>query len=189
MSNMPILDEQEEKELIIGAKAGNVFALDDLARRYEPLLWSLARRLTFCRFVSEELVQAGYVGLLSAVKKYDSKKQAKLKTYAVPWILGEMRAVLREKYDVYHCTSLDAQINQEECTLHETLIGTEEIGLEAMNLRLEVEKLSSEEQSVIILRYARDRTQKETALLLGKSQSQVSRLERSALDRLKENLL
>ena len=188
MRTKPIPDEREE-DLIIRAQAGSAFSMNELTQRYLPLIRSLANRLMYSGSAPEELIQAGYVGLLSAIKRYDERKKTRLSTYAVPWILGEMKAELRKRYDSSTWASLDADIPHQECTLQELLAGKEENGVDAINLRLAVARLTSEEQMVICLRYYRDKTQSETAVLLRKSQAQVSRIERAALDRLKEYLL
>ncbi len=49
--------------------------------------------------------------------------------------------------------------------------------------------LTEEEQNIIILRYWKNRTQRETGLILGMSQVQVSRKEKKALARMREMLL
>lgn len=51
--------------------------------------------------------------------------------------------------------------------------------------RMMLDALPAIEQRVILLRYYRDLSQKETAYAIGRSQTQVSRLERQALDRLR----
>lgn len=189
MNNRDSWSTENEAELIINAKEGSSFALNELSQRYALFLRSLAKRLTFNQLETEELVQAGYIGLFTAVNKYDSSKQTKLITYAVPWILGEMKAVIRERYAALKWMSLDAATFCEECTLRERLIGTSEINIDVINLRMAMSELTSDEQWVISLRYYRDKTQKETSVLLGKCQAQISRLERAALDKLKDRLL
>lgn len=44
----------------------------------------------------EELVQAGSIGLLKAARLFDSSRNIKFSTYAVPVILGEIRNIFRE---------------------------------------------------------------------------------------------
>lgn len=44
----------------------------------------------------DDLVQAGSLGLVKAVKKFDSKKGNKFSTYAVPVILGEIKLLFRD---------------------------------------------------------------------------------------------
>lgn len=44
----------------------------------------------------EDLYQAGCVGLITAYKKYNPNMNCKFTTYAYPYILGEMRKLIRE---------------------------------------------------------------------------------------------
>ena len=44
----------------------------------------------------EDLYQAGCLGLINAYKKYDPNMNCKFTTYAYPYILGEMRKLVRE---------------------------------------------------------------------------------------------
>lgn len=52
-----------------------------------------------------------------------------------------------------------------------------------------IENLPSREKKIIILRYFRDKTQKEIAVELGVSQVQVSRLENKILEKIKKQLI
>lgn len=160
----------------------------NLASTYIPLLWSLAYRLVSKRTAAEELVQAGYMGLLCAIERYDPMQHTRLITYAFPWILGEMKRAMREMYDIHKDASLDDIDSVRKDSLVERITGCEEIDFAGIDLRIAMKKLNPDEQMVICLRYFRDKTQKETAALMKKSQPQISRLERTALDRLKEFL-
>ncbi len=44
----------------------------------------------------EELYSAGCVGLLKAVKSFDTERGVKFSTYAVPVILGEIKRIFRD---------------------------------------------------------------------------------------------
>lgn len=78
--------------------------------------------------------------------------------------------------------SLDALLPGQERTLGETLPGPDgQEGLaERLALRQAVEGLEPRLRQVILLRYMRDLTQQRTAVLLGLTQVQVSRLEKKA---------
>lgn len=61
----------------------------------EKLIYSIANY--FKNYQSkEDLYQAGCLGLITAYKKYDPNMNAKFTTYAYPYILGEMRKLVRE---------------------------------------------------------------------------------------------
>ena len=61
----------------------------------ERLIYSIANY--FKNYQSkEDLYQAGCLGLITAYKKYDPNMNCKFTTYAYPYILGEMRRLVRE---------------------------------------------------------------------------------------------
>ena len=61
----------------------------------ERLIYSIANY--FKNYNSrEDLYQAGCLGLISAYKKYNPNMNCKFTTYAYPYILGEMRKLVRE---------------------------------------------------------------------------------------------
>ena len=57
-----------------------------------------------------------------------------------------------------------------------------------MLLHEEIEKLPSDERKLLMERYFYDKTQSETAKLMGVNQVQVSRCEKKILKKLKNNL-
>ncbi len=58
---------------------------------YFPLVHSLARRFPYHVCDPEDLFQQGCVGLVTAAKRYEPERGVRFSTYAVPFILGEMR--------------------------------------------------------------------------------------------------
>jgi RNA polymerase sigma factor (sigma-70 family) len=76
------------------AARGDAGARDALVEGLLPLARSLARRFEG-RAAREDLEQAGVVGLLSAVPGYDPGRGTAFATYATPFVIGEMLAVLR----------------------------------------------------------------------------------------------
>lgn len=187
-----MMDEQiAEEALIAKAQAGDQTATEALIARYHALLWLLANRVSpRIHTFADDLVQAGYVGFLRALARFEPGKETRLITYAVPWILGEMKCMLRRSYADSVCLSLEEEHEQEgKRSLLDVLGGGDEISIEAFDLRLAMEKLEPQEQKVICLRYFRDQKQAETARLLGKSQAQISRIEHRALDQLRQMLV
>ncbi len=66
--------------------------------------------------------------------------------------------------------------------------GMEEHIVESLSLRTAIRQLSDREQQVIALRFDRGLTQERSARVLGVSQVQVSRIERKAIEKLRELL-
>lgn len=65
---------------------------------------------------------------------------------------------------------------------------TEEAWIEKISLLEAIRTLSDKEREIISLRYYKCRTQTEVATLVGISQAQVSRIEKSAIERLKRQM-
>ncbi len=86
--------------------------------------------------------------------------------------------------------SLQAETGSDGLTLEGLLTGgNEEEGMvERITLRAALDGLPERERQVLLLRYYKGLTQVNTARVLGVSQVQVSRLERRALDRLRQEL-
>lgn len=72
-------------------------AFEELVRRYRSLVHSCALRYAPNYEVQEDLVQAGYLGLLSAINNFDPKVGCRLVAYARPCILGEIKRYFRDK--------------------------------------------------------------------------------------------
>jgi RNA polymerase sigma-B factor len=70
---------------------------DDAIRRYLPLVRRVARRYADAPEPLEDLVQAGVVGLIAAVDRFDRARGFELGALAAPWIEGEIRRHLRDR--------------------------------------------------------------------------------------------
>ena len=68
---------------------------DQIIRDNMPLVYAIARRFAGRGAETGELIQAGCVGLIQAADRFDPSRGTKFSTYAVPLIMGEMRALLR----------------------------------------------------------------------------------------------
>lgn len=69
------------------AQAGDPDALASLTRAHMPLVQALSRRFSYC----EDAFQWGCLGLVKAIRGFREEAGWQFSTYAVPWILGEMR--------------------------------------------------------------------------------------------------
>lgn len=86
--------------LAVRAADGDDEARAALVERLTPLVSRLARRLEG-RAAREDLEQAGVVGVLAALPGYDPSRGAAFATYATPFAVGEMLAVLRAAAPVH----------------------------------------------------------------------------------------
>ena len=71
-----------DNELIQKARQGDLSAEEELAKRYIKSVRICARPYFLAGGDSEDLIQEGMLGLLSAIRKYDCSGTASFKTYA-----------------------------------------------------------------------------------------------------------
>lgn len=71
-----------DNELIALAHQGNDLAEEELAKRYSKLVRICARPYFLAGGDSEDLIQEGMLGLLSAIRKYNTENGSSFKTYA-----------------------------------------------------------------------------------------------------------
>ncbi|MCH2175479.1 MAG: RNA polymerase sigma factor RpoD/SigA [Lentisphaeria bacterium] len=91
-----LLDQQEEIDLANAIKAGDERAVESMIQGNLRLVVSIAMEFSYQRIEFEELISAGNVGLIQAVKKFDPSKGAKFSTYAAWWIKQSIRRSITE---------------------------------------------------------------------------------------------
>ncbi len=93
---MPHNQENIRDELFRKNKKGDLKARDELFSLNLPLVVALVKRVSRGREDFDDLFQEGALGLLKALQKYDPERGTRFSTYAVPFIMGEMRSYLRK---------------------------------------------------------------------------------------------
>ena len=83
---VPLLTNEEEKELALAVEAGDVEAKQRLAETNLRLVVSIAKRYVGRGMQFLDLIQEGNMGLMKAVDKFDYSKGFKFSTYATWWI-------------------------------------------------------------------------------------------------------
>lgn len=221
------------------AQQGDQVAFENLVNRNKGLIWNIVKRFTTRGYETDDLYQIGCLGFVKAIKKFDTSFEVQLSTYAVPYILGEIKRFLRDDGMIRVSRSikeLGIKIKQIQKEYQEDIdintiaqklnIPKEEVAL-AMDAitpvqsiyqeeagcdgRLLLDKISSKkdeetmitnkiaikqlieglekrEQEIILLRFYKDKTQTQVGKILGISQVQVSRIEKSVLSKMKKNL-
>jgi RNA polymerase sigma-B factor len=79
------------------AADGDSRARDRLVQLYLPLVEALAQRHDRKGAEHDDLVQAGSIGLLNAIDRYDPRRGGEFAAFAVPTIAGEMKRHLRDR--------------------------------------------------------------------------------------------
>ena len=75
---------------------GGEEAEEELVRLNSGLVRSIAYRFRGRGIELEDLIQIGTIGLIKAIRSFDSSRGCVFSTYAVPMIMGEIRKTLRD---------------------------------------------------------------------------------------------
>ena len=81
---------------ILAAQNGGKDALEELVTENTPLVWSIVRRFCGRGCEAEDLFQIGCIGLIKAIRRFDTGYDVRFSTYAVPLIVGEIKRFLRD---------------------------------------------------------------------------------------------
>lgn len=95
-SKLPLLTEDEKKELFKEIKKGNEVAREKYIRGNLRLVLSILQRFSNSNENVDDLFQIGCIGLIKAVDNFDDTLNVKFSTYAVPMISGELKRYLRD---------------------------------------------------------------------------------------------
>ncbi len=200
------LTSQEEAEYVRLLKSEDArearMAKEVLIERNLRLVAHVAHKYTNVDEDMEDLISIGCIGLIKAIDTFDSSK-GRLATYACRCIDNELLMLLRSKKKTSKEVSLFEPIGQDkegnEIHLVDVIEQQPVDVVERMELagnvkrlfRLLDECLTPREKEIIVLRYGlggqKEITQNEIGARLGISRSYVSRIEKKALHKLKEN--
>ena len=70
--------------------------MQKLIEHNKGLIWSIVKRFKDRGYEIEDLYQIAVIGFIKSIKKFDTSFEVRLTTYAVPYILGEIRRFIRD---------------------------------------------------------------------------------------------
>jgi RNA polymerase sigma factor, sigma-70 family len=201
----PPFDVAEESSYLRKMSNGDVAARNQLIIRNMRLVAHIAKKYQNTNEEMDELISIGTIGLIKAVNTYDGKKGSRLVTYAARCIDNELLMYMRAKKKISREVSLyepigtDKEGNQIQLVDIVESNGSEvfeEVYLKK-NVRLLYrvlpELLTKREQEIIKARYGlynkKPVTQREIAKKLGISRSYVSRIEKKAIEKLRNSFV
>lgn len=197
------LSKEKEQEYLDRWANGDIEARNMLVEHNLRLVSHIMKKYYTQNEDMDDLISIGTIGLIKGINTYRADKNVRLATYASRCIENEVLMYFRSQKksagDVSLSDALDVDSDGSGLSIMDVIaedddlaerIGTEEI---CRNLKNSVDKvLDSREAKVITLRYGLDgkrpKTQKETAELCAISRSYVSRIEKKALQKLREDL-
>lgn len=197
------LTPSEEKYYIQKYTEGDLQAKHILIERNLRLVAHVAKKYQNLDDDPEDLISIGTIGLIKAVVTFDSDKGNRLAAYASRCIENEILMHLRarkksaKEVSLYEPIGTDREGN--EIQLYDIIESNEpdisdrvQLKEDILNLYKKVEdKLSHREKLILKMRYGlyngEKYTQREIAVQLGISRSYVSRIEKSAIEKLRES--
>ena len=70
--------------------------LEKLIEQNNGLIWSIVKRFNGRGYEIEDLYQIGCMGFIKSIKRFDLNFNVKLSTYAVPYMIGEIKRYIRD---------------------------------------------------------------------------------------------
>ena len=95
-AELPILSEQEKRDLLTRARAGDKAARQSMIEGNLRLVLSVVQRFSQRGENMDDLFQVGCIGLIKAIDNFNTDLDVRFSTYGVPMIVGEIRRYLRD---------------------------------------------------------------------------------------------
>lgn len=198
------LSQEEEKRCLERYKQGDLKAKEELILHNMRLVAHVAKKYQSGEDELEDLISIGTIGLLKAVSTFDFNYGNRFATYAIRCIENELlmhfRRTKKMKMEVSLFEPIGTDKEGKQIHLMEVLLVDEMDVSKQMEQNRDIdlirncidEVLTKREAMIIKKRYGlfgeKELTQREIAASMGISRSYVSRIEKRALEKLKDIL-
>ncbi|MBQ3252070.1 MAG: RNA polymerase sporulation sigma factor SigK [Oscillospiraceae bacterium] len=197
------LTAQEERFYLERSAQGDLEARNILIERNLRLVAHIMKKYYAQTSDQEDLISIGTIGLIKGIESFDPSKGARLATYAARCVENEIlmyfRSQRKSSQDVSLSDYIETGADGAALSLMDVVSDDEDL-LERVSNREQLrklcaavdEKLTDQERQVIVARYGLGGgvplRQREVAKLTGISRSYVSRIEKRALEKLRDAL-
>ena len=197
----PPLSAEREAELLEKSRNGDDDARNELIENNLRLVAHIVKKYYNTGADQDDMISIGTIGLIKAVSTFNADKGIHLATYASRCIENEILMFFRNQkktaQDVFISDPIDTDKDGNTLTLIDVIADKSDIADE-IDTKIKVEKLrvilpvclTERERLIIEMRYGlcgrEELTQREIAKKLNISRSYVSRIEKSALEKLRK---
>lgn len=198
----PPLSKQEEHELFVRTRQGDMQARSKLIEHNLRLVAHIVKKYYTTARDQDDLISVGTIGLIKAIDSFDVENGARFATYAGKCLQNEILMYFRSQKKHAGVTSINDPVDVDKdgnpLTYLEIIAAPDDIAdtidrqmrLESVNKAIR-NALTDRERKIIVLRYGLGKSgkhyaQRDVAEMLGISRSYVSRLEKSAIDKIRE---
>ena len=194
------LSKSEEAELFSRMRNGDSTARTKLIEHNLRLVSHIIRKYYSSYGAQDELLSIGSLGLIKAIDSFKSEVGTRFATYGAKCVQNEILMFFRSSKKTSSEVSINETIDIDKDgnpLTYLDIISVDDTITEDIELKMHTEKimalvkseLETREQEIITLRYGlmgfEPRTQREVAKYLKISRSYVSRIEKRALEKLK----
>lgn len=197
------MSAKEEEECIKRYQAGDKSARQLLIEKNLRLVAYIVKKYNTSEREIEDLISIGTIGLIKGVDSFDGSKNIRLATYCARCIENEILMYIRTEKksskNVYLYDSIGSDKEGNEISLIDVIEYEGEDVIEKITQDERIKRLSDKieavlnerEKNIIKKRYGIDgqniQTQREIAVEYGISRSYISRIEKSALFKLRKS--
>ncbi len=198
------LTPEEEEMYLNRMYEGDEKAREILIERNLRLVAHVAKKYSSLGKDNEDLISIGTIGLIKGISSYNGSKGTKLATYVARCIDNEILMSIRSGKKLQNEVSMNDVIGTDKegnnITLIDILEDDDRLIEDKVSLKMQIsylykkmkEVLLPRELEIITKRYGLDnkpvKTQYDIANELGISRSYVSRIEKKALEKLRDNM-
>jgi RNA polymerase sporulation-specific sigma factor len=95
-ATLPKLTDKQSENLLLKIKSGDERAREEFIVGNMRLVLSIIKRFHLKNANTDDVFQAGCIGLIKAIDNFDLSVGVKFSTYAVPMVIGEIKRFLRD---------------------------------------------------------------------------------------------
>ena len=200
----PALSANEENQLIEKMLSGDENARNLLIEHNLRLVAHIVKKYTTPTCTADDLLSIGTIGLIKGVSAYSKDRRTKLSTFLAKCIQNEILMYFRSGKKTQNEVSLSDALGNDsdgnELTFQDIIADEDESVINEVALHLQIKMLydkmgnvlDERESYILCHRYGlcgtAEKTQNEIAEALGISRSYVSRIEKKAIEKLRESL-
>lgn len=200
----PPLPASEERKLFASARSGDSEAREKLICHNLRLVAHIVKKYYTSAKNQEDLISIGTIGLIKAIDTFDAENGTRFATYASKCLQNEILMYFRSQKKLASEVSISESIDTDKDgnpLTYNDIICCDDTIAEDLDLKIRSAKalhiinhtLCDREKEIIVLRYGLSAkpaiTQREVAEKLNISRSYVSRIEKSALEKIKNAML
>ena len=197
----PPLPKEEERELFRKSRAGDAAARNRLIEHNLRLVAHIVKKYYTSSRDQDDLISVGTIGLIKAIDNFDAENGARFATYAGKCLQNEILMYFRAQKKHAGVMSVNDSVDIDKdgnpLTYLEIIAAPDDI-VDTIDRKLRLEKieraiktvLTERERRIMVLRYGLSKSgksyaQRDVAKMLNISRSYVSRLEKSAIEKIR----